>query len=87
MELSNLAHQVDAQIEVRLKSICLAEWRKTNVLPNGRVRRKMRQVTYPSSVKELLALRQSLYYGADPEAIAATLQTGQINHDFHATKP
>lgn len=84
--LSDLAKQVDAQIETRLSAICRAEWRGVNVLPNGRTRTVKKPVTYSATVGELLALRQSLYHGADPETIAATLATGQINHDFYAAK-
>ncbi len=84
--LSDLAAQVDRQIEMRISAICQAEWRKVNVLPNGRIRRVAKQVTYPATVSELLSLRQSLYNGEDPESISATLMTGQINHDFQTSK-
>lgn len=84
--LSDLAAQVDRQIEMRISAICQAEWRKINILPNGRMRKVAKQVTYPGTVSELLSLRQSLYSGEDPEAIAATLATGQINHDFETAK-
>lgn len=82
IHLSPLAAQVDRQIETRLFAICHAEWRKANVLPNGRIRRIAKPVNYPATVQELLSLRQSLYTGTDPEVIAASLTTGQIQHEY-----
>lgn len=84
--LTDLQEQVDNQIEVRLSAICTAEWRKINVLPNGRNRKKFKPVTYSQEVWDLLKLRQDLYNGVDPEAISATINTGEIQHKFEKTK-
>ena len=59
--LTDLQEQVDNQIEMRLKSICMAEWRRVNVLLNGRNRKRFKPVTYSQEVADLLKLRQDLY--------------------------
>lgn len=82
MELSNLQKQVDNQITLRLESICGAEWRKVNILPNGQKRKRIKPVTYSSEVTRLLELRQELYNGVDPEKIWAEINFGEINDKY-----
>lgn len=82
IELTELQKQVDQQIEARVSRICAAEWRKINVLPNGRVRRKTLPVTYPQVVIDLLGLRQELYNGRDPEEISAIISNGEIQNIY-----
>lgn len=84
--LTDLQEQVDNQIEMRLKSICMAEWRKINVLLNGRNRKRFKPVTYSQEVADLLKLRQDLYNGVDPESISATINTGEIQYKFEKSK-
>lgn len=82
VKLNNLQEQVDNQITIRLQRICGAEWRKANILPNGRRRKKTVPVTYSNEVHELLELRNLLYNGVDPEEISATINNGEINYRF-----
>lgn len=82
IEPTDLQEQVDHQIERRLSRICMAEWRKVNILPNGRVRKKILQVTYPQVVADLLELRQDLYNGRDPEEISAIITNGEIQNSY-----
>ena len=84
--LTSLQTQVDNQIEARLQAICGAEARRVNMLPNGTWRKKMKQVTYSQEVWDLLDLRQDLYNGVDPEAISATINTGEIQYKFEKSK-
>ena len=82
VELNNIQSQVDKQIEVRLKRICLAEWNAHTIGKNGRRKKNCGQMTYSCIVNDLLQLRQSLYNGIDPEVISAAMQTGEINQAF-----
>ncbi len=86
LELTDLQKQVDAQIEARLSKICNVEWRAVNALPNGRYRKKFKPVTYSQTVFDLLQLRQDLYNGVDPESISATINNGEIQHQFNQSK-
>jgi hypothetical protein len=86
IKLTDLQEQVDNQIEMRIKSICGAEARRVNMLPNGTWRKKMKPVTYSQEVHDLLKLRQDLYNGVDPEAISATINTGEIQYKFEKSK-
>jgi len=81
IELTELQRQVDNQIEERLARICRAEWEKVNLI-KGKMRKKRAPVTYSQTVNDLLELRQMLYNGTDPEAISATLNSGNIDYKF-----
>lgn len=81
IELTELQRQVDNQIEQRLSRICRTEWEKVNLIKGNR-RKKTVPVTYSQTVNDLLELRQMLYNGTDPEAIAATLNSGDIDYKF-----
>lgn len=73
--------QVDSQIEARLSRICRSEWNKVNVV-KGRKRKRTIPITYSNEIKELLALRQDLYNGRDPEEISAIICNGEIQNKF-----
>lgn len=81
IEPTDLQEQVDQQIDIRLQRICQAEARKVNFV-NGRWRKKMKPVTFPQEVNDLLSLRQDLYNGRDPEEISAIITNGAINYKF-----
>lgn len=85
IELTNIQKQVDAQIESRLKRICFSEWLAANT-KRGKLKRKPVPVTYSKEVRDLLQLRQDLYNGVDPEAISATINTGEIQDKFIKSK-
>ena len=80
--LSPLQAHVDAQIDSRISRIMLAEFNKVNTLPNGRRPKKLRPVTPPQTVIDLLKMRQALYNGESAEAISAELTTGEIQHQY-----
>jgi hypothetical protein len=80
--LTPIQEQVDSMIEARITRLSHAAWRAANILSDGRVRRKHKPFTHPQEVHDLLALRQDLYKGADPEAIAAQVTTGEIQEKF-----
>ena len=84
--LTPLQEQVDQAIDIRIKSLAEAAYIKANRLPNGRYRKKHVQYTLPQEVTDLLALRQELYKGVDPEAIMATITGGGIQHAFIKSK-
>lgn len=86
VELTDLQSQVDSQIEMRIARICEAEYRRTNFLPNGRKRKKHVPYSVPHEVKELLALRNDLYDGRDPEEISAIITNGGIQDKFLKSK-
>jgi len=81
IERTDSQERVDAQIETRLKRICFFEWLSANT-KRGKLRRKPIPVTYSQEVRDLLKLRQDLYNGVDPEAISATITTGEIQYKF-----
>ena len=82
INLSPLQKQVDALIDVRIARLAQAAFKQANILPNGKVRKKYKQVTLPAEVSQLLELRQKLYTGEDAEAIAATVTSGQYQESF-----
>lgn len=66
--LSDLASQIDGHIEARLFRKCRAEY----LAAKGN-RKTCPPFRYSMDVTGLLDLRQRLYSGEDPEAIAATV--------------
>jgi len=80
--LNKMQERVDHMIEVRIARLSLAAYKSANRLPNGRIRKKHKQYTLPGEVTELLELRQKLYQGTDPEMVAATVTSGNIQYAF-----
>jgi hypothetical protein len=82
-----LIDQVQKQITHRLDLICHTEWKRANTLPNGKLRKRPARFSYSQAVHDLLSLQQGMLSGTiTPEATAATLATGEINHSFELAR-
>lgn len=80
--LNNLQKQVDSAIDARIIRLSMSAYKEANFLPNGTRRRRYVPYTHPVEVSELLALKQKLYSGEDPEAIMATITGGGIEEAY-----
>lgn len=80
--LTDTQRHVDAQIEARIFRLSHAAWKEANTLPSGRLRKTPATFSHPQEVHDLLAIRQRLYAGEDPETISAEVVGGDIQAAF-----